>query len=956
MTDEARGKPVGGLPGRAREVAILRAVLAGESDTWCVAVTGEPGIGKSRLLTELGKLADTAGWTVRSGRAAEFESRIPFGVFVNALDDQLAELGPERLAALGQQQLALLATMFPALPASGPTDLVDAERYRLHRAVRALLELLAEPSGLVLVFDDLHWADEGSVELLDHLLRHPPQARLVLALASRPRQTSLRLWHALSRAATDGVAELLELAPLSQADAGRLMPERLGRSRREELYQASGGNPFYLEALVRAGERGIPVGDAALHPDGAIPVAVRAVLAAELAALTPQERVVAHAAAVVGDDFEADSLAETAAMDPGSVLAVLDRLAERDLVRLDGATGRFRYRHPLVRSIAYQDAGPGWRLQAHGRAASALRSRGAPPAEFARHVERSAVRGDLDAVAALTEAAEATMHTTPMTAGHFLRAAIRLLPDSETATPQRLILLGRLAQALGATGDLRQARETMYEVLRLLPAELTQIRAQTARACATVEQILGHYTEARAMLHSEWKRVEGVDARSAAVLLVALVAGESVEREHGQDRVAEAIAAAREVGDPMLLATALSAATLIDRQADRLDEAAALLDALPDSDLVCDIDAAFWLSWSEISADRLTAASRHVSRGLRLARESRQSHKIALLTAIRGMVHAYLGELAAATTCFDDSLESAELTGSEELRVMALTFGCWITTWRGDLAEAIRLGKEAIVADDQATAMSSWRSGQAEAMLAQAMLHSGDPHACIDLLLTHGGGAELPAVGVRTRPLVYLMLTEAEVAAGRIAAATAWADRAEVAAGRLDLPLRTAMAQQARAIATLPTDPAAAAPLAVAAAGTFGRIGVAVEAGRAHLLAATAFGGSGAIDQARAHLMSARALFTRCDARLFLPQVAREERRLNARGPRPESGVERFDLTAREVEMANLASDGLTNRDIGLRLNLSPKTVEVHLGRVYTKVGVSGRTALAGVWAAAARD
>ncbi|MFD9479536.1 AAA family ATPase [Streptomyces nojiriensis] len=956
MTVEVMGESVGGLPGRAREVAILRAVLAGEGGTWCVAVTGEPGIGKSRLLTELGKLADTAGWTVRGARAAEFESHIPFGVFVNALDDRLAELGPERLAALGQQQLALLATVFPAIPATGSADLVDAERYRLHRAVRALLELVAEPSGLVLVFDDLHWADEGSVELLDHLLRHPPQARLVLALAGRPRQTSLRLWHALSRAASDGGAQLLELTPLGRADAGRVMPEGLGRSRREELYRASGGNPFYLEALVRAGERGVAVGDTALHPDGAIPVAVHAVLAAELAALTPHERVVAHAAAVVGDDFEADSLARTAAMDAGSVLAALDRLAERDLVRLDGATGRFRYRHPLVRSVTYQDAGPGWRLQAHRRAASALRSRGAPPAEFARHVERSAVRGDLEAVAALTDAAEATMHTTPATAGHFLRAAIRLLPDAESATPQRLILLGRLAHVLGATGDLRQARETMHEVLRLLPAELTQIRAQTVRACATVEQILGRYTEARAMLHSEWKRVEGVDAHAAAVLLVALVAGESVEREHGQDRVAEAIAAAREVGDPMLLATALSAATLIDRRADRLDEAAALLDALPDSDLVRDIDAAFWLSWSEISADRLMAASRHMSRGLQLARASGQSHKIALLTAIRGMVHAYLGELAAAATCFDDSLESAQLTGSEELRVMALTFGCWINTWRGDLAEAIRLGKEAIVVDDQATAMSSWRSGQAEAMLAQAMLHSGDPHACIELLLTSGGGTELPAVGLRTRPLVYLMLTEAEVAAGRVAAAAAWADRAEEAAGRLELPLRTAMAQQARAIATLPTDPAAAAPLAVAAAGTFARIGVAVEAGRAHLLAATAFGGSGAIDQARGHLVSARALFTRCDAQLFLPQVAREERRLNARGPRPESGAERFDLTAREVEIVNLVSDGLTNRDIGLRLHLSPRTIEVHLGRAYAKVGVSGRAALAGVWAAAARD
>lgn len=175
MTEEAKGEPRGGFPGRAREVAILRTVLAGQGGTWCVAVTGEPGIGKSRLLTELGKLADAAGRTVRSARAAEFETHIPFGLFVTALDDRLAELGPERLAALGQQQLALLATVFPAIPAPGPADLVDAERYRLHRAVRALLELVAEPSGLVLVFDDLHWADEGSVELLDHLCGTRPR-------------------------------------------------------------------------------------------------------------------------------------------------------------------------------------------------------------------------------------------------------------------------------------------------------------------------------------------------------------------------------------------------------------------------------------------------------------------------------------------------------------------------------------------------------------------------------------------------------------------------------------------------------------------------------------------------------------------------------------------------------------------------------------------------------------
>ncbi|HEX8868689.1 MAG TPA: AAA family ATPase, partial [Lentzea sp.] len=258
------------LPGRAREVGVLRSALAADGAR-CVVVTGEPGIGKSRLLAELMTLA--TGRTVLSARAAEFESHIPFGVFVAALDDHLARLEPDALARLGPERLGLLATIFPAIPADAPTDLVDAERYRLHRAVRAVLELLAEPSGLVLVLDDLHWADEGSVELLGFLLRHPPRARFLLTPASRPRQTSSRLWHALSRAAADGVAELLELAPLDRAEADLLLPADLGRSRREEIHLAGAGNPFYLEALVRADANGLPV-------------AVHAVLAAELAALT----------------------------------------------------------------------------------------------------------------------------------------------------------------------------------------------------------------------------------------------------------------------------------------------------------------------------------------------------------------------------------------------------------------------------------------------------------------------------------------------------------------------------------------------------------------------------------------------------------------------------------------------------------------------------------------------
>ncbi|WP_084556174.1 helix-turn-helix transcriptional regulator [Couchioplanes caeruleus] len=965
------GAPTGLLAGRDRELGILRRALVEPGGSWCVGVAGDPGIGKSRLLSEFGELAGRAGLALCSARASEFELHVPFGVFVDALDDLLAELGPERLAELGEPQLTLLAAAFPAISAAARIDLVDVERYRLHRAIRSLLELAAGPTGLVLALDDLHWADEGTVELLDHLLRHPPRARLVLALSCRNRQVSPRLWQALCRAVADGTAELLELAPLSRAEAEPLLPAELSGARREDLYRASAGNPFYLDALVRADRDGPAPGEAPPGSDGELPAAVHAALTAELAALDPHQRTVAHAAAVVGDDFDAGLLAEAAALATEPVLEALDELVHRDLVRPGRAAGLFRFRHPLVRAVAYRDAGPGWRLRAHGRAAAALRSRGAAGVELAHHVERSAVDGDLEAVAVLAEAAEATLHTTPSDAGHFLRAALRLLPDAGPTTPQRLYLLGRLAKARAATGDLRGARMTLHEVLRLLPAQLTSLRAETVRFCATVERLLGRHIEARAMLEGEWRRTADDDPHAAAGLVVALAAGEVVERGAGarRTRTLEAIEAARRTDDHALLAMALSIAALAPRAdpaapgiGTGLDEAAALVDALPDGELVRNLEAVLWLGWAEASADRLTAASRHLERGLQLARAGGQTHVITALNAVHGMVHAYLGELAEAMACFADGLESAELTGSDELRTMALTFGCWITTWRGDLDEALRLGKEALAAEEGMTVGLTWRSGQAAAMLGQAMLHSGDPHTCIELLLTAGGGAELSTIEALNRPVMYQLLTEAEVRRGRFAAAADWAGRAEAAAAAVASPVRSAVAQLARVMAMMPVDPALAAPLALAAAAAFARVGVAVEAGRAHLLAAVAFATRGSTGTAREHFDAARTLFLRCDARLFLPHVAREERRMNARRPRPGADATpvagslagRFGLTGREREVAALVSAGLTNREVGRRLHLSPKTVEVHLSRVYAKLGVSGRTALAGRWAAEA--
>ena len=153
-----------------------------------LAVVGEPGIGKTRLLRELAGLAERRGYLVVSGRAAEFERDLPFGVFVDALDDHLRALDPQKLRRLGEELAGELGQVFPALAglASSTAPLIADERYRAHRAVRDLLERLSAGRPLVLVLDDLHWADHASLEFLVYLSRVMAPHGLVVVGTSCP--------------------------------------------------------------------------------------------------------------------------------------------------------------------------------------------------------------------------------------------------------------------------------------------------------------------------------------------------------------------------------------------------------------------------------------------------------------------------------------------------------------------------------------------------------------------------------------------------------------------------------------------------------------------------------------------------------------------------------------------------------------------------------------------------
>jgi predicted ATPase len=204
-------------------------------------VVGEPGIGKTRLLAELGALAGARGRLVLSGSASELEDDLPFWAFVDALDDHVDGLDPHRLDALGDDARAELPHVLPSVSDGTPSGAsLQIERYRTHRAMRSLLEMLAEDGPLVLLLDDLHWADSGSIELLGALLRRPPAAPVLLAMAMRPRQVPNRLAGALARAERAGVVRRLDLHALTAEEARELV----GRAAADRVYADAGGNPF----------------------------------------------------------------------------------------------------------------------------------------------------------------------------------------------------------------------------------------------------------------------------------------------------------------------------------------------------------------------------------------------------------------------------------------------------------------------------------------------------------------------------------------------------------------------------------------------------------------------------------------------------------------------------------------------------------------------------------------
>jgi DNA-binding CsgD family transcriptional regulator/tetratricopeptide (TPR) repeat protein len=917
-----------------------------------LSLVGEPGAGKTRLLGELAAAAERRKFTTLWGRAAEFEQEMPFAVAIDALDDHVEACGPRVPDRLGADVTRMLATVFPSLRAAaepqraaqpglgnGLTDITV--RYGLYRAVRQLLGELAAPRGLVLILDDVHWADESAIELLDHLARHPPRGRVLVAVAYRPAQASPRL-EALAESA-GSCGRQVPVEPLSLAEAEELLGPGVSRRRCRSLYEMSGGNPFYLEALVRMDHGEEPAAGGGAH--GELPAAVRAALQLEVGGLSPPALLLAQGAAVAADEFEPALAAVAAEVSEDVALKALNEMAARDIVRTAASTGRFRFRHPLIRRAIYDSASVGWRLAAHARVAAHLSRLGAPAARQAHHVARSASLGDRAAIATLLEAARGVAAHAPATAARWLEVALRLMPDDPAKPDSRLELLLELARLQAVSGQLVAGRDTAQELLRRLPPRDHARRAQAARFCALMERQLGRPHEAREILLDGLRRIPDPRSPAALPLRTRLVA-ESLMR--GDIRAAQAVLDLIPEEDGALepaVAVAIAAlrplpayaAGRITDAARYIEVADRLVTAAPDEHLAEWLDAIAWLCWTETVMGRHDSALARFERAVAIARSTGQSYIVSNLLAGRAQVQAMLGRLREAAASSEEAAEVALLLGSGPQLVFALTQQCLAASWSGDSQAALRFGEQAV---RTGKGSGEWSGALAQYARAMALINSGRREA---------GAAAMDACSKLTLDRRSLLsccevMASVEEARGRSERATMWADWASKIAGqRLDV--NVALAALARAHALCGSHPEAAATEAAEAARLLDRAGLAIDAGRARLCAGIARAAAGDRAGARAALASAAQAFEACGARSLHAQAVREQRRLGVRIPAPATGQPgQHGLTRRELDVANLVAEGCTNQEIAERLYVSIRTVETHLSHIFDKLGATSRT------------
>jgi predicted ATPase len=467
MEANRAGDRLDSLLERDSELEQIGALLtrAGEGHGGVLLAEAAAGLGKSSLLSAAAGQAAVQGLEVVHASAPELGSEIPFGVCIDLFEIRLAAAAEsEREELLGGAAQGAKA-IFDPTAASQPAPDAAEQLFPILHGLLWLSSNLAERSGLLVVVDDLHWADRPSFQFLLYLSSRLAELPVATVLACRPGEpgapeellNQLRARPGLLRASP---------APLSDEGVGRLVRERMPGAEQsfcDACVRATAGNPHLVSELVAElrSEEVAPDGEGARRVERFVPDSVREAAESRLERLGPDAVALARAAAVLGRDASLRNAGRLAGLDPEPATRAADALAAASIVREDGTLA---FTHPLVRgsiesAIPAEDVADG-----HARAARLIAEENAAPERVATHLLAAPPRSDPWAVDCLrAAAARALSRGVPETAVRYLARALVEPPSDAERAPLLVELAG--AEALAARPE---AVERLEQALKLL--------------------------------------------------------------------------------------------------------------------------------------------------------------------------------------------------------------------------------------------------------------------------------------------------------------------------------------------------------------------------------------------------------------------------------------------------------------------------------------------------------
>ncbi|WP_426565721.1 helix-turn-helix transcriptional regulator [Angustibacter sp. McL0619] len=948
-------------------------------------LSGEAGIGKTRLLDAVMRRAQLSGFEVGEGAAFPHDADVA-GAALLDLAAALKRADRAETRAVGARLDDVLAAEEESVDAGrGPGgDLHRRRRVRVQAAADALIGLVeplapstpstpstpptpptpstpptpptpsTPPTPMLLAVEDLHWADDVTLEVLEQVARRVRGLPLLVVATYRSDELypriPLREWR--SRLLTRRLAEEIRLDRLDREQtavmAGMLIGDALPPSAAlvDALQQRSDGVPLHVEEILAGGATGSAVADV-------VPETLVDSVLARAALLSEHAKAVVEVAAVIGRTFSLDLLAEILDEPPDRTDDAVDELVRRFfVVPVAPAPDRYGFRHALIRDACYAQVPAGRRRRLHRQVADAARAAGSPSSFLATHYDLAGASAPAYEYALLA-ARRAVSLSAHREAVEFYRKALRHLPDAAEPADRADVLAAFAAEcaATDASADAAQAFE-QARALRLGAGDVVGAAALVAPLVA-VRHLLGDDLPARVgrltaaldelTAASATESAPGTATRLLAGLSDAYMLDRRLDQaiEHGERARALAVAAGDEATEVNTMATVGSCLVFAGRMAQGWTLLEQAVQQARAHRLETEAARAYRMIGS--SASVLVAydlAERWLAEGIEYAeRVELWNHRHYLV--------AHLGHVAWATGDWPRALDLGQRAlvdgrGGITTRVTALIVRGYHAMGSGDFAAAsATLGE----ARDIGRSMGELqRYSPALWGLAETALLRGAPDEAVELC--EQGRAASVAVDDAAYLFPFLLVgARAKLALHDTVGATEWVESIAQALSRRGIPGTLPAIEHGRALVALATGRTAQARTALLSAQQswtgLRRVWEQLWAGIDLARCATR---AGRVDDAVQQATQARTAAAAVGA---APLVALADEVLAL--ARRRGGVEPVwaPLTAREFEVARLVGDGLTNREIADRLGISVKTVGAHVEHILARLGVTRRAGIA---------